>query len=65
MTKDKPFIIETIQDLSKYAHLLPVHVLSDIDKRISDWLASGGKEEDNYIKKQYRYAENVLRAFYC
>lgn len=34
--------------------------VEDIDKRIADWLASGGKEDDPYIKQQFRYVENVV-----
>lgn len=34
----------------------PTPVLEDINKRIGDWLASGGKEDDPYIEQQLRYA---------
>lgn len=53
--------IGTMEDLIKYAHLVPRVVLSDIDKRIGDWLASGGNAEDGYIKQQFRYAEGFLK----
>ena len=48
-----------IEQINKIAHLLPASVLRDIDKRITDYLASGGGIEDNYIKQQLRFAENV------
>ena len=51
--------INTIEDLLKAK--LPVEVVRDIEKRITDWLASGGSEDDPYIKQQFRYAENILR----
>lgn len=38
-------------------------VLMDIDKRITDWMASGGKEGDPYIKQQLRYAQNIGKQF--
>lgn len=52
--------INSIEDLLNAK--LPVGVVKDIDKRITDWLAAGGKEDDPYIKQQFRYAENVLKA---
>jgi len=54
--------IDTMEDLIKYAHLVPHEVLVDIDKRIGDWLASGGSYDDGYIKQQFRYAERFLKA---
>ncbi|MBS6503512.1 MAG: hypothetical protein KH415_18170 [Clostridium sp.] len=51
--------INTIEDLFKVN--LPTEVIKDIDKRITDHLASGGSEDDPYIKQQFRYAENFLR----
>ena len=53
--------INSMEDLIKYSHLLPYEVLKDIDKRIGDWLASGGSIEDGYIKQQFRYAEKVIK----
>lgn len=53
--------IRNIEDLIKYSCLLPFEILQDIDKRIGDWLASGGSYEDGYIKQQCRYAERVIK----
>jgi hypothetical protein len=50
-----------IQRLNKIAHKLPLFVLQDIHKRIGDWLASGGSEEDPYIEQQLRYAERFVK----
>ncbi|MGX7025837.1 DUF6877 family protein [Vagococcus hydrophili] len=38
-------------------------VLTDVDKRISDWKASGGKDEDSYMEQQARYVEHVADVF--
>lgn len=51
--------INTMEDLLKAR--LPIEVVRDIDKRITDWLAAGGNKDDQYIKQQFRYAENFLR----
>ena len=40
---------------------LPADVIKDIDKRITERLAAGGKEDYPYIKQQFRYADNVLK----
>lgn len=51
--------INTIEDLLNAK--LPAEAIRDIDKRITDWLATGGSKDDPYIKQQFRYAENLLR----
>lgn len=51
--------INNVKDILNNSKYIPVEVIQDIDKRISDWLASGGKREDPYIKQQFRYAERV------
>lgn len=52
--------INSLEDLNKHISKLPTVVIADIDKRITDWLASGGKATDNYVKQQFRYAENFI-----
>ena len=44
-----------------YGLKLPIAVWEDINKRIMDWIASGGKEEDQYVQRQIEYAEKVHR----
>ena len=55
---EKKITINSVEDLVYYD--LPLDVIQDIDKRITDWLASGGTLEDPYVKQQFRYAENYL-----
>ena len=42
-----------------HTDLIPLSVLQDVDKRISDWLAMGGKEDDSYIQRQIKYLKQV------
>lgn len=44
---------------SIHIDLIPLSVLQDVDKRISDWLATGGKEDDPYIQRQIKYLKQV------
>lgn len=53
----KKTALEEITDLSGD---LPINVLIDINKRIADWLLSGGGENDTYIHQQLKYAKNIL-----
>lgn len=58
----------TIQErISEAASHIPGNialvVLTDVEKRISDWKASGGKDEDPYMEQQVRYVENVADVF--
>ena len=52
--------INSVEDLVRAG--LPLRVIHDIDKRITDWLASGGTLEDPYVKQQFRYAEKVVES---
>lgn len=52
--------INNMDDLINHANKIPFVALQDIDKRIGDWLASGGNYEDGYIKQQFRYAERII-----
>lgn len=50
-----------IQEISLIANHLPLVVLQDINQRIGDWLASGGNEDDLYIKQQLRFAKRFVK----
>ena len=41
---------------------IPASVLQDVDKRIADWRAAGGKDSDAYIQNQLRYLKIVEKA---
>lgn len=54
--------IQQLNDaLNKYN--IPFDILSDVDRRICDWMANGGNKDDAYIKQQYRYVENFINRF--
>ena len=42
--------------------IIPASVLQDVDKRIADWRAAGGKDSDAYIQNQLRYLKRVEKA---
>lgn len=54
-------LMNYILEINKIAHQIPPPVLQDIDKRIGDWLASGGKEDDPYIEQQLRFAQRFVK----
>ena len=39
--------------------IIPIEVLMDVDKRITDWKAAGGKDSDTYIQNEVRYLKQV------
>lgn len=49
----------TEEQISELSHKMPVYVLQDVDKRISDWISMGGSHEDAYIQQQLRYMQHV------
>lgn len=49
--------------ISKLPNDVAMKVKADIDKRISDWLAAGGKEDDGYIMQQVIYAESAANVY--
>lgn len=52
--------INSMSDLIRYLNKIPTEALKDIEKRITDWLAAGGRMDDEYIKQQFRYAEKIV-----
>ncbi|EJL44010.1 hypothetical protein PMI08_02128 [Brevibacillus sp. CF112] len=51
-----------MDQLLAIAARLPREVLDDIYRRIGDWLASGGSDDDPYIEQQLRFAKQFLEA---
>ena len=49
-----------LEKLLEVYTFLPLEVMQDIDKRVGDWLAMGGGEDDPYIKQQLHYAERII-----
>lgn len=50
-----------IMEIHKITHHLPLAALQDIHQRITDYLASGGKQDDPYIHQQLRYAKRFVK----
>lgn len=59
--------INHAEEISKALSNVPNEValiaLTDIDKRISDWLASGGAPDAPYIQQQVDYAKRISVIF--
>lgn len=49
--------------IKKLPNDVAIKVETDIDKRIGDWLAAGGKEDDGYIMQQVIYAESAANVY--
>ena len=49
-----------LQQIINISHELPFGVLQDINQRIGDWLAMGGKDDDPYIEQQLRFAKRFV-----
>jgi len=52
--------INSMAELHENLKHLPTAAVRDIERRITDWLASGGSLDDDYIKQQFRYAERLI-----
>lgn len=50
-----------MEEIAEIAHQLPLVVLQDINKRITDWLSGGGKEDHPYIEQQLRFARKFIK----
>ena len=51
---------KTIKDFFSNAELIPEVVALDVAIRIQDWMLSNGKEDDEYIQNQLRFASMFL-----
>ena len=51
---------KTLKDLFNNLDLIPEIVGLDVMVRIQDWMMSGGKEEDQYIQKQLKFASQFI-----
>ena len=50
-----------IQEINKLHDKLPIGVIQDLHKRMTDWLSRGGNHDDPYMFQQLRYAQNWVR----
>lgn len=49
-----------MDEILKISGRLPTVVLEDINKRIGDWMAMGGKYTDAYIEQQLSFAKRFV-----
>lgn len=52
-----------LEEIRAISYKLPVEVSVDINKRIADWLASGGSEDHPYIEQQLRFAKKFINFY--
>lgn len=52
--------MSTLEEIKVISSQLPIEVLEDINKRIADWLESGGSKEHPYIEQQLRFAKRFI-----
>ncbi|MCI3027712.1 hypothetical protein LMF32_00990 [Desemzia sp. C1] len=57
------YAAEILSALENVPNDISIKVLADVNQRINDWLASGGKDDDPYIQQQVRFAENVAKSY--
>lgn len=60
---ENSYAAEITEALSNVPGEIALIVLTDVDKRISDWLMSGGKPNALYIQQQVNYAKNISKRF--
>ncbi|MBA3926570.1 DUF6877 family protein [Listeria rustica] len=46
-----------LAELEAISDKVPLVVLADVNNRINDWILSGGKATDNYVKQKVDYAK--------
>lgn len=53
--------INSIQDLEDNKALIPESVMTDVKKRIEDWMSyEGSKLSDDYVTNNFRYVKRVI-----
>ncbi|KMT62683.1 DUF6877 family protein [Paenilisteria newyorkensis] len=46
-----------LAELEEISDKVPPVVFADVNSRINDWMLSGGKATDNYVKQKVDYAK--------
>jgi len=57
------YATEITEALSNVPSEIALIVLTDVDKRITDWLASDGDPNARYIQQQAKYAKGISTRF--
>lgn len=60
---ERNYTTEITEALSNVPGEIALIVLIDVNKRISDWLASGGDPNARYIQQQVNYAKGISERF--
>lgn len=61
MSEGTAEIVNPLDELGKIADKIPLQVLEDVNRRLGDWLASGGNETDQYVWQQLKYAKRFVK----
>ena len=48
-----------LMDILLYDEIIPHMYKADVAKRVNDYCGAGGKETDDYVKRQYEYLLRV------
>lgn len=52
-------VMEQIEEL---INEMPLSVVVDVEKRLTDWASMGGQPADPYVAQQLRYLQNISKA---
>lgn len=51
-----------MEQIEELINKMPMEVIADVEKRLTDWASMGGQSDDPYAHQQLRYMQNVEKA---